>query len=118
MGATQNQNESFNSTIWLRCPKTEFCSLKSVEAAVGIAVLTFNHGATGLRSLLDSLGSSVQGYTDKFLQDLDSRRVRKSQLAAEDIAQRQRKYLRSVNVSVEESRIEQEGLTYESGGFT
>ena len=25
-GATQNQNESFNSTIWQRCPKTEFCS--------------------------------------------------------------------------------------------
>ena len=24
-GATQNQNESFNSILWFRCPKTGFC---------------------------------------------------------------------------------------------
>ena len=26
LGASQNQNESFNSLIWNRCPKTEFSS--------------------------------------------------------------------------------------------
>ena len=35
LGATQNQNESFNSTVWKRAPKTEFVSLDTVEIAVG-----------------------------------------------------------------------------------
>ena len=44
LGATQNQNESFNSLIWSRCPKTEFCSLTIVETAVNMAVMVFNSG--------------------------------------------------------------------------
>ena len=40
-GATQNQNESFNNIIWSRCPKTGFCSLVTVETALGLAILTF-----------------------------------------------------------------------------
>ena len=40
-GATQNQNESFNNILWSRCPKTGFCSLVTVEAALGLAILTF-----------------------------------------------------------------------------
>lgn len=34
LGATQNQNESFNSIIWNRCPKVGFCSCSVVEIAV------------------------------------------------------------------------------------
>ena len=30
LGATHNQNESFNNTIWSRCPKTGFCSVEIV----------------------------------------------------------------------------------------
>ena len=43
-GATQNQNESFNSLIWNLCPKTEFCSADIVEIATNLAVITFNSG--------------------------------------------------------------------------
>ena len=34
LGATQNQNESFNNLVWGRCPKTEFCSPTTVQIAV------------------------------------------------------------------------------------
>lgn len=39
LGATQNQNECFNSLIWNRCPKTEFCSLDVVEISVSLLLI-------------------------------------------------------------------------------
>ena len=36
LGATQNQNESFNSVVWLRCSKTDFCSPDTVNLAVNL----------------------------------------------------------------------------------
>lgn len=55
LGATQNQNESFNSLIWRRCVKTEFCSLDVVEIAVSLAAITFNSGQEALKGLFDKL---------------------------------------------------------------
>ena len=52
LGATKNQNESFNSLIWNRCPKTEFCSADIVEIATNLAVITFNSGQGVLKGLL------------------------------------------------------------------
>ena len=49
LGATQNQNVSFNSTIWNRCCKyriLEFCSPEVVEITRNFDVLTFNSGHT------------------------------------------------------------------------
>ena len=38
LGATQNQNESFNALIWGRCPKAEFHSAAVVEIATYLAL--------------------------------------------------------------------------------
>ena len=51
LGATQNHDESFNSTIWQRCPKTEFCSATTVEIAVNLAVNSFNAGQVPFAAL-------------------------------------------------------------------
>ena len=47
LGCTQNQNESLNSVIWRRCPKVSHARIHSVEIAVYLAILTFNHGMKG-----------------------------------------------------------------------
>ena len=41
---TQNQNESFNSMIWDRIPKTRYVSLTHLELGVYDAVANFNVG--------------------------------------------------------------------------
>ena len=41
-GKTQNQNESFNSMIWDRIPKTRYVSLTQLELGVYDAVANFN----------------------------------------------------------------------------
>lgn len=55
LGASQNQNESFNSTIWNRCPKTDFCSADVVGIALDLAVIVFNDGQEALKGLLEHL---------------------------------------------------------------
>jgi len=75
MGATQNQNESFNSLIWNRCSKTEFCSEDVVEIAVGMAVMTFNSGKKSLKSLLERLGLNCSSLTMNLLVSQDEYRV-------------------------------------------
>ena len=43
-GKTQSQNESFNSMIWDRIPKTRYVSLTQLELEVYDAVAHFNIG--------------------------------------------------------------------------
>ena len=43
-GKTQNQNESFNSTLWERVPKTGYFAFDKLELAVYDAVANFNYG--------------------------------------------------------------------------
>ena len=67
MGATQNQDETFNSIIWQRCPKTEFCSATTVEIAVNLAVISFNAGQVPFAALQERLGVTVSPLTMQYL---------------------------------------------------
>ena len=75
LGATQNQNESFNSLIWRRCVKTEFCSLDVVEISVSLAVITFNSGQEALKGLFDKLKYRYTPTLANFLKKSDDRRI-------------------------------------------
>ena len=71
LGATQNQNESFNSTMWQCCPKTEFCSATTVEIAVNLAVISFNSGQVPFAKLHKRLEVTVSPITRQYLPDKD-----------------------------------------------
>ena len=43
-GKTQNQNESFNRTVWDRLPKSKFCTLPQLQFGIYDAVSNFNIG--------------------------------------------------------------------------
>ena len=98
--------------------KTGFCSLITVEVAVNLSVLTFNHGMDGLLPLVERVvGSPPGAHTTEFFALQDAKRVMKAHQKTEVMSQRQRKSLRSGNLAVEESHIAQEGTTYQAGGF-
>ena len=118
LGATQNQNESFNNIVWSRCPKTGFCSRVSVDIAVNLAAITFNHGLEGLSPLFEQIiGSPPSAFTANFITSSDDKRTLKAGQKAECTNQRRRKSLRSKELAVEEGHIAGEGITYQSGGF-
>ena len=118
LGATQNQNESFNGLVWTRCPKTAFCSVEIVEVAAYLAAITYNHGLEGHSPLFVKLfGFSPRGFTATYLASSDSKQIRKSVQKAEIIGQKRRKVMRSAALSMEDSHVAREGVTYLSGGF-
>ena len=118
LGATQNQNESFNSIIWSRFPKTGFCSLVSVDIAVNLAAITFNHGLEGLLPLfVHLLGSPPSAFTANYIASSDDKRLKKAEQKAGCTSQRRRKSLLSMELATEQGHIAEEGITYESGVF-
>ena len=56
LGATQNQNESFNNIVWLHCSKTKFVGPETIEFAAHLALLLFNDGKeAAMKSLFSAL---------------------------------------------------------------
>ena len=118
LGATQNQNESFNGLVWIRCPKTGYYSVEIVEIAAFLAAITFNHGLEGLSPLfLKLFGIPPRGFSASYLAASDSKRIRKSVQKAELVGPKRRKVMRSAALSTEDSPVAREGVTYLSGGF-
>jgi len=117
MGATQNRNESFNSLIWARAPKTEFVGKATVDLAVSQAVVTFNSGCQqALLPVLEGVGAQPGSNCRTFLAGKDASRVRQAE-GKESAVAKLRKSKRAVDVRVEEARVQEEGVTYESGSF-
>ena len=90
----------------------------SVEIAVYLAAITFNHGLEGLLPLFEQIISSPpSAFTASFITSSDDKRSMKAGQKAESTNQRRRKSLRSAELAVEERHTAEEGITYEPGGF-
>lgn len=115
LGATQNQNESFNGLIWNRCSKTDFSSPASVQLAVYLAILTFNEGEFSLLPIIKELGGvEPSPYCQRLLAHADSSRLYKS---LRELEKKRRQSQRQSRLAYEEQMIPTEGVTYEYGGF-
>ena len=75
LGLTQNQNESFNATIWKRCPKEKNFGVKSVNNAVASATLTWNVAANAKIIMLKALSLPVHPYTELATASKDAKRI-------------------------------------------
>ena len=117
LGATQNQIDSFNNTIWQRCPKTEFCSATTVEIAVNLAVISFNAGQVHFEALQERLGVIISPLTMQYLSSKDHHRVSASVMKAEVQVKRRRQALHLDRVTLAEQQVEKEGETYGAERF-
>lgn len=77
-GKTQNTNECLNSVIWARCPKTVFVGKNRVEAAVGMAITSFNEGASAILNVMASLWLQSTEITLNTIKEADMLRVTKA----------------------------------------
>eukprot|EP00795_Rhopilema_esculentum_P007380 gene7380-13123_t len=93
-GLSQNVNESFDSLIWIRCPKHQNKRMKVDEVATGSAVLQFNVGATGKHALMDILGIAMGNYTEHCSNKKDQRRIVQSSARLRQRFKRAREVIR------------------------
>ena len=118
LGATQNQNESFNNLIWLRASKTQMLSATNVELAVNIAVLVYNKGKElAMKDMLLVLGLQQTQRASEYYKKADRLRLYKSEKRASAVEKRRRRRKNRNRAAAEESAIAQEGPTYGSGEF-
>ena len=73
-GLTQNQNESFNSMIWERAPKTTYCGYDKLEFAVYDACAHFNYGREATIDILRIMNVDAGYYTRMMCYELNKRR--------------------------------------------
>lgn len=94
-GKTQNVNESFNSVIWTRVPKTVFVGSETISIGVHDAVLTFNEGNSGRVKVLELLGVDSGTNMKNAFHTIDSLRVKKADMDLNTSCKEARKLKRS-----------------------
>jgi hypothetical protein len=117
LGATQNRNESFNALIWARCSKTDFSGTSSIHIATSLAVLVFNGGSQALTQVMDELSFEAGPLCSAHLAARDKDHCRTARYVVSDKVKQRRKSRRRWKQGAEEAHLEEEGVTYEAGGF-
>lgn len=78
-GQTQNPNESLNSVIWSKIPKTVFVGYNTFSVGVYDAVLIYNEGCMGKIKGLKQLGLEVGVNAQTIFKEIDKQRLYKSE---------------------------------------
>jgi hypothetical protein len=107
-GRTQNCNESVNSVIWTRLPKTVHVGYEVLKMGTQDAVMCFNDGNIAKAHVLDLMGIDPGLNTIIGLKNIDAARVRKAELAAEAVQKRARMSKRNMKRKREDADDEAE----------
>ena len=117
-GLTQNQNESFNGTIWDRLPKSKYVAIDQLIFGVYDAVGHFNIGSKASILTLEKLNIVPGRYTLKGCSNQNKRCLFLAGYKNRSPTKRRRKVIRvKKKRSKEDKDTETEGKLYEPGGF-
>ena len=116
-GKTQNQNESFNGTVWNRLPKTQYIGLDQFELGVYDAVAHFNIGTKAVLKIYERLGLDPGSFTVDGCSQANRSRLKKAGRKNLIKTKTQRKIVRGMKKNKSDKQAEKEGTTYASGAF-
>ena len=116
-GKTQNQNESFNRTIWDRIPKAGYVGKETFKVGIYDAVANFNMGTAATIEVLKQCGIKPGRVTEEHCSDIDQSRPYSSEYRENWLENQARKKLRSKKESKSDNQQEKEGTTYAQGEF-
>ena len=113
LGLTQNQNESFNATVWKKCPKEKRYGAASVKRALHIASATWNQGKL-YDKMLKRMGIEPNWVTEDRIICKDITRVK----SAEKKFKKKEKIRaqRLENINTEKQKRLRLGVDYVPGG--
>lgn len=114
-GYTQNNNESFNATVWKLAPK-KFSSGKNVlDIAVNIAACNFNDGLTSILEIMKQLYMEIGVQAYNFCMEADALRIKYAERSLSDAAKEARSSLKSSRKENEDEFLNLEGQLYGPG---
>ena len=113
-GKTFNSNESFHSLLWSICPKERWGSLRTIEAALALAVQKYNKGSTALIDMLLQLELATGPSLEEYVEKADNTRVK---TATRKSSGKERAKRTRMEIARRQEQQEREGPQYEAGGF-
>ena len=116
-GKTQNQNESFNSMIWDRIPKTRYVSLTELELGVYDAVANFNIGKKASVLIYEKINLIPGKFTLQVCDKISRKRLLTSKYKEIDSTKTRRKIGRGKAKQRDDKSESKEGQTYKAGAF-
>ena len=117
-GKTQNQNESFHSTIWNRVPKTTHIGLETFEFGVYDAIATFNIGRIASLKIFEEMNINPGGFTVEGCHKINIERISKAEYHSSSAVKKHRKIKRGKHKSkIDKHEQTEGGVTYQAGGF-
>ena len=116
-GKTQNQNESFNSMIWDRIPKTRYVSLTQPELVVYDAVANFNIGKRVSVLIYEKMNLIPGTFTLQGCDGINRKRLFASKYKEKESTKKRRKISRGKARQKDDKNESKEGQTYKAGAF-
>ena len=110
-GKTQNQNESFNSMIWDRIPKTRYVSLTQLELGVYEAVANFNIGKKASALIYEKMNLLPGTFTLQGCDTINRKRLFASKYKEMDSTKKRRKIRRGKAKQKDDKNESKEGQT-------
>ena len=116
-GRTQNQNESFNSMICERIPKTRYVSFTQLELGVCDAVANFNIGKKASVLIYEKMNLIAGKFTLQGCDKISRKRLVASKYTEMDSTKKRRKICRCKAKQKDDKNESKEGQTYKAGSF-
>lgn len=114
-GYTQNNNESFNSTVWAMAPKTMHSGKVIVDIATSVASCVFNDGLRSILHIFDIMEMKIGPNSFNVCQQIDANRIEKAERSLSVAAKEARMQLTAFRKEKEAEEVEAEGQLYGAG---
>lgn len=114
-GFTQNNNQSFNSKVWVMAPKTVSSGKIIVDIAAEIAVCDFNDGLMSVMHIMQVLGITIGPNCYNYCMEADAHRIKFSERTPTEAAREARQALKEARKVAEEKNANVEGQMYALG---
>lgn len=114
-GYTQNNNESFNATVWAMVPKGLNSGKKIIDIGTNIATSVFNDGLISVLHIIEVMGMKIGPNSYNLCVEVDEKRIKKAEKSISDGAKQARLDLKSMRKEKEELEVDLEGQLYGAG---
>ena len=114
-GFTQNNNESFNSTVWAMAPKAISSGKMILDIATNLAIGIFNDGFSSILSVFDVMDMKIGPQSYELCMKIDAERIRLAELSVSEGAKEARINLKALRKQNEEDELLLEGQLYGPG---
>lgn len=114
-GFTQNNNESFNSTVWALAPKTISSGKLILDIATNIATCVYNDGFSSIMHIIDIMGMKIGSHSYNLCLEVDAERIKQAERSLSEAAREARINLKTFRKEKEEEDVNLEGQLYGAG---